>query len=150
MNKAFIKEPEATATGHCPHCGSLGIAVGESTLQAQLSSKLQHSLSTSANFCPFPTCDVLYFDTFDRVVLVASVARAVYPKDPAAPICGCFGLTADDIELDLSEGGVARVKELLAKAKSPAARCVVMAASGQCCVAEVQRYYMQRRAALGR
>ena len=36
MNKAFVREPDDTGAGHCPRCGSLGIAVGAETLAAQL------------------------------------------------------------------------------------------------------------------
>jgi hypothetical protein len=38
---------------------------------------------------------------------------------------------------------VTRVKAILEKAKSPEARCTLMAANGQCCVPYVQKYYMQ-------
>jgi hypothetical protein len=88
---------------------------------------------------------VVYFDDFDRVIDREAFGRPVYPKDPSAPMCSCFGLTLDDIEADVSEGGVRRVKELLAKAKSPQAQCSRLAPSGQPCVPEVQRCYMQLR-----
>ncbi len=121
--------------------------MAEETLQAHLTADALRNLASSAFFCPYPTCEVLYFDAFERHVAVEAVLKPVYPKDPDAPICGCFGLTPDDIERDLDEGSVTRVKELLAKAKSPAAHCRTAAASGQSCVPEVQRYFMQRRAA---
>ena len=98
-----------------------------------------------ANFCPLPQCDVVYFDAFERVVLTGDLSRPVYPKDPDAPICACFGLTRHDIEQDINEGVVTRVKAILEKAKSPEARCARMAANGLPCVAYVQRYYMQCR-----
>jgi hypothetical protein len=78
-------------------------------------------------------------------VTAEGLRHGVYPKDPRAAICGCFGLTADAIEADLAEGTVRRVRELIARAKGPEARCTTMAASGQSCIAEVQRYYMRRR-----
>ena len=67
----------------------------------------------------------------------------MYPKDPAAPICGCFGLTREDIEQDVQEGVTTRVKAILEKAKSSAARCRQMAANGKPCIGYVQKYYMQ-------
>jgi hypothetical protein len=93
---------------------------------------------------------VAYFDGFERVVLAADLQRPVYPKDPNAPICACFGLTRTEIEQDVREGVVTRIKAVLEKAKSPAARCTQLAANGRPCVALVQKYYMQCRAGVGR
>jgi hypothetical protein len=145
MNKAFVREPDDTGQRYCPRCGSLGIAVREQTLDAQLPGDLRRQVAEGAQFCPFARCDVVYFDDFDRVIDRKAFGRPVYPKDPSAPLCSCFGLTLDDIEADVQEGGARRVKELLAKAKSPQAHCARLAPSGQSCVAEVQRCYMQLR-----
>jgi len=145
MNKAFVKEPEQTDVVHCPRCGTLGIPVGEETLQAQLKPEALPAVASSAFFCPHGPCEVLYFDIFERLLTIDAAVRPIYPKDPTAPICGCFGLSTDDIDLDLAEGVVTRTKSIVARAKSAEARCKTMAASGQCCVAEVQRYYIQHR-----
>jgi hypothetical protein len=145
MNKAFVKEPEDTGQAHCPRCGSLGVTVREETLAAFLPEKVRQDLADTAFFCPFARCEVAYFDIFERTVRIGSVLRPIYPKDPEAPICGCFGLTTDDIEQDLQEGGVTRVKALLAQAKTQAAHCQTASPSGQSCVTEVQRYYMRRK-----
>jgi hypothetical protein len=147
MNKAFIREPDHSNQAHCPRCGSLGLPVGCETLKAFLLPEAMSAVAESAFFCPYPTCEIVYFDVFDRLVGPNSVRRAVYPKDPAAPICGCFGLTGDDIDQDIAEGVVTRCKDLIAKSKSPDARCSIMAADGRSCVAEVQRYYMKARQA---
>lgn len=146
MNKAFIKEPEQSDSAHCPRCGSLGIAVGEATLAAHLPAEALAAIAKAAFFCPYPTCEVGYFDSFERVVPVSAFLHPAYPKDPEAPICACFGLSRDDIEDDLNEGGVRRVRELLDKARTSHAHCQAAAASGQSCVSEVQRYFMRRRA----
>ena len=143
MNKAFIREPDDTGCLHCPSCGALGIGVGRETWQAHVKPDAACGLAEAAFFCPYGRCDVVYFDMFERRVTSDAVRHGVYPKDPRAPICGCFGLTREDVEADFREGAATRVRELLAKAKSPLARCLTMAASGQCCTAEVQRYYMK-------
>jgi hypothetical protein len=88
---------------------------------------------------------VAYFDIFERTIRTEALRHPVYPKDPQAPICACFGLTADDVEADIAEGGVRRVRAIIDKAKGPEAHCRTAAASGQSCVGEVQRYYMKRR-----
>jgi hypothetical protein len=144
MNKAFVREPDRTAD-YCPRCGSQGQPVSGETLRTYLSAEQIRTISDPANFCPSPQCRVAYFDAFERVVLAADLAKAVYPKDPDAPICACFGLTRPDIERDVREGVVTRVRAILEKANSPDARCAKLAANGQPCVAYVQKYYMQCR-----
>lgn len=142
MNKAFIREPERIAD-YCPRCGSKGEPVDGETLRSFLSDEKRRAVAEPASFCPSPRCEVVYFDSFERTVVTADVQRPVYPKDPAAPICPCFGLTREDIEQDVREGVTTRVKAILEKAKSPAARCRQTAANGRPCVAYVQKYYMQ-------
>ena len=142
MNKAFVREPDSTVD-YCPSCGSKGEPVGVETLRAFLTDEQQQTITESANFCPAPKCEVVYFDSFERTVLTADIQRPVYPKDSAAPICACFGLTREDVELDVQEGVTTRVKAVIEKAKSSAARCRQQAANGQPCIAYVQKYYMQ-------
>lgn len=142
MNKAFVKEPDATE-GRCPRCNTPGVPVWSETLHAHLSPEAARGLTESAFFCPYANCEVVYFDVFDRVATQAGVKTPVYPKDPAAPICSCFGLTEDDVLADISEGGVTRVKSLIARAKSAEANCATRSPSGQNCVNEVQRCYMR-------
>jgi hypothetical protein len=88
---------------------------------------------------------VAYFDAFERVILAEELKTPVYPKNLIAPICACFGLTRRDIEDDVREGVVTRVKAVIEKAESAEARCWQMAADGQPCVGHVQKYYMQCR-----
>jgi hypothetical protein len=144
MNKAFIREPEQTAD-YCPRCGTKGEPVGSDTLASHLTDEQRRRVAQSANFCPSARCGVAYFDSLERMVLATELKRPVYPKDPAAPICPCFGLTRADIEQDVREGVVTRTKAALEKASSPEARCAEMAANGRPCVAYVQKYYMQCR-----
>jgi hypothetical protein len=87
----------------------------------------------------------LYFDIFERVLEVDRLTGPVWPKDPAAPICACFGFGRDEIEADIREGSVQRTREQLDKAGSPAAHCATASASGHSCVPDVQRYYMKHR-----
>ena len=112
MNKAFVREPDDSGQRFCPRCGSLGIAVSEPTWRAQVASPANVHLAEPASFCPFASCEVVYFDEFERVVLLDAMAKPVYPKDPDATICGCFGLTTDDIDADLSEGGRAAIARI--------------------------------------
>jgi hypothetical protein len=142
MNKAFVREPDDTGAGYCPRCGSLGVAVGAETLQAQLGDEAKQ-LADAAFYCPYPKCDVAYFDRFERIAIADKLAHSAYPKDAVAPICNCFGFTTAEIDADLNEGGVARTKALIAKTKTPAAHCLTAQPDGRSCAAEVQRYYMR-------
>lgn len=147
MNKAFVREPDDDGQRRCPRCDSFGQPVGEATLAAHLPAEALQSISDMAFFCPFPRCDVAYFDDFERFLTVDQLRAPVYPKDPAAPMCACFGLGRDEIDLDIQEGTVERTRALVERAKSPEAHCREAAANGQSCVGEVQRYYMQARQA---
>lgn len=144
MNKAFTRESDNQAE-YCPRCGSQGEPVGPQTLQAHLPAEALRNIAQSASFCPSPQCPVAYFDVFERVVLASQLLAAVYPKSPEAPICACFGLSADDIRQDVRENVVTRTRAAVEKSKSPAARCVEKAANGRPCTAYVQSYYMQCR-----
>ena len=144
MNKAFVREPDATAE-FCPRCGSPGEPVDSAALPTYLSEEQRARLSLPVNFCTSPQCLVAYFDGFERSVFAADLLRPAYPKDLSAPICACFGLSRADIEQDVAEGVVTRTKAAVAQAKSPAARCTELAADGRSCVAHVQKYYVQCR-----
>lgn len=143
MNKAFTREPDSDDS-HCPRCGGLGQDVGRTTIEALAKPEAAQRLAPSACYCPTPVCEVVYFDAFERVVTTDELVRPVYPKDPDAPICPCFNATTEVIEQDLADGTVLRVRELVAQAKSAAARCDVMSPNGRSCSTEVQKYYFQR------
>jgi hypothetical protein len=144
MNKAFVRDAEPTVE-RCPRCGSIGQPVGSVTLDAFIRTEDRHQLGETACFCPSETCPVAYFDAFERLVTLGQLVKPVYPKDPDAPICGCFDVTRDEIEEDVREGVATRTRALIERAKSPEARCAHLAANGQSCVPAVQRYFMKCR-----
>ncbi len=145
MNKAFVREPEPDGRGYCPQCNALGVPVSALTLDAHVLEGPRRRLGETAWFCGFSRCTVAYFDEFDVVVAVEGLKSPVYPKDSDVPICPCFGFKLADIEADVRDGTPRRIRELLAKSKSPAARCRTLAADGKCCMSEVQRLYMRLR-----
>jgi hypothetical protein len=144
MNKAFVREPEEKRD-RCPSCGTAGVAVFEVTLKAWLSEEQRQQLSDAAYFCSRETCEVAYFDGFDRVVAADEMATPVWPKDPQASVCPCFNLTRADIQSDIDENSVAHVRETIQRAQSDEARCSTKSPSGQSCVAAVQKCYMRLR-----
>ena len=144
MNKAFVRESDSTEV-LCPRCGGIGDEVPRVTVEAQVPAEARRGLAATAFFCPTPNCPVAYFDAFEATVLADSLVRPVHPKDPAAPLCGCFGLTLDDVQADVEEGVPRRIRELLAKSKSPEAHCETASPTGRCCLPEVQRAYFKLR-----
>ena len=149
MNKAFVREPEFDGRAYCPRCGSLGSAVSSPSLDHNICPDSRPRMSDAAWFCGYAQCDVAYFDLFESVVAVDELRQAVYPKDPDAAICACFDFHVESIDADVRDGSPTRIRELLAKSKSSAARCRELAADGQCCMREVQRLYMRRIAEPG-
>jgi hypothetical protein len=144
VNKAFVREPDATDE-RCPRCGGIGTPVPRAVVLRHVREPASAAIAETANFCPSPGCDAVYFDMFERVIVVAAVRTPIYPKDPQAPLCACFGLTADDIDRDLAEGVATRTKACLLRARTAEARCGELSPTGQSCVAEVQRYFLRRK-----
>lgn len=143
MNKAFVREPDDDGKAYCPRCGSLGIPVGVGPLDTHIQPESRGKLQEAAWFCPFARCEVAYFNQLEMVVAVDELTGPIYPKDPSAPICACFGIAYDDVMADVREGAPTRTRQLLAKAKSNEARCATLAADGRSCVTAVQQLYMK-------
>lgn len=144
MNKAFVREPEQ-GVERCPQCGAPGEPVQEATLVAHVPADKLAEIAKAANFCATPSCPVVYFDAFERVVLARDLPQPVYPKNTQAPICPCFGFTCDKIDEDIAEGVVTRTKAAVERAKSAAAECLTRSPRGQSCVSDIQRYYMKNK-----
>jgi len=144
MNKAFVREPDTTEV-LCPDCGAAGIETLRAAFETHVPAYMRRPLAASTYFCPTPTCSVAYFDAFEATVPVEILTKGVYPKDSAAPLCPCFGLTMDDVEADVAEGTPTRIRALFAKAKSPAARCDELSPTGRSCIPDVQRCYFKLR-----
>ncbi len=144
MNKAFIREPDATDT-LCPRCESQGERVSRGALQHHLTREQLAPLTEPVFFCPSPRCAVAYFDGLEGSVLAADLQHPIYPKDPAAPICACFGVTRHEIQQDVEEGVVTRTRAAVQRAQSDEARCATLAANGRSCVAWLQKCYMDCR-----
>ena len=144
MNKAFVREPDPDGRAYCPRCNSLGTPVGKAVLDHWLAPAARGRLGDSAWFCGFPTCEVAYFDQFDTLVTATELRAPVYPKDPSASLCACFGFTLDELDADVAEGTPTRIRALWKRSQGPDARCDSAAPDGQCCLREIQRIYMRQ------
>ena len=142
MNKAFVRELDAPEP-RCPGCGTLGQAVGRATLEAHLPPDLLALLAGSAWYCANPTCSVAYYDSAGQTAGVEQARGRAYPKDPAGPVCSCFGVTAEQIASAARARRAALIHDLIAKAQSREADCATLAPSGCCCIPQVQRLFRQ-------
>jgi hypothetical protein len=140
MNQAFIREPE-DQDPRCPQCGSRGNSVSRETLAGHLPAPLVDGFTGDTFYCPNASCEVAYYDIAGRTAAREQMTRTAYPKDPSAPICSCFGVTPEQVELEAREHRTALLADLLAKAESPEADCVRQAPDGRCCIALVQRHF---------
>lgn len=145
MNKAFVREPDADARVTCPLCGTLGTSVGAGPLDTHVAAAHRGRMSDAAWCCGNDACRIVYFNIFEQTVSVEELKSPVYPYDLDAPICPCFGLTWDDVDQDSRETTPVRIRDLVAKSKTPDARCQSLAVDGQCCLKEVQRLYLKLR-----
>ena len=117
------------------------------TVEHHVPEETRKRLTASSLFCMTPSCEVAYFDAMETFVLAADLIHPVYPKDAAAPLCPCFGLTKHDVEDDIDAPSPVKIRALLAKSKSPAAHCETASPTGRCCMPEVQRYYFKLKGA---
>ena len=144
MNKAFVCDPEPRDP-HCPEpggCGSPGIPVTEETLRAQLPETAPRQLEGTAYYCPNPGCDVAYFDAWGTTLGLGLLARPAYPKPPTAPLCNCFGISAEEIIEEAERGCRDRIRELVAAGECASAACARRTPSGRSCVTEARRLFM--------
>lgn len=147
MNKAFCKEPDSTAPPRCPGCGAVGVVVAAETLAAHVASA--ERIAEPASFCETDTCPVAYFDLFERSIPVNDAHGLFWPKDPAAPLCNCHGLTADDVDEAIASGDLTRIRDVVRSSAAADAACGVRSGDGRPCAARVQRYFVRRRQELG-
>ena len=143
MNKAFVREPDADARVTCPRCGSVGNTVGNGPIELYVPPGLRDQMRNAAWCCSNSACEVVYYNMFEQTVRASDLVTPVYPYDPDAPICACFGFTLQDVEAEADEAQPLRIRALLARSQSSEARCQAVAVDGCCCVREVQRLYMK-------
>lgn len=144
MNKAFVRESDSTEV-RCPRCGAIGEEALRAAVESLTTAESRRSLAATAFFCPTPVCEVAYFDAMEATVMVASLVRPIYPKDPDAPLCPCFGLRYEDVVEEASQSVPVKIRELNRRSKTDEARCHELSPTGHCCLPEVQRLYFKLR-----
>lgn len=137
-----MKEAEQ-AEPRCPACGALGDEVGPATLNAHLPADARSTVGEKAYYCVNSDCPVAYFNAWGASVPRERMTGTAYPKDPQAPLCPCFGISADDVIADARDGRKDRVRDLVEKSKGPDARCAEKCPDGLPCVPRVLRLFRE-------
>lgn len=135
-------EPAATAS-RCPRSGTKGRAVDLMTVKALLSEPALRSVREGPyQFCPDPSCDVVYFDTEGQLFFTADVRVPVWQKQPrgARMVCYCFGENEAAMARELADTGrcdaARRVREQVAAGRCA---CEVRNPRGACCLGDVMK-----------
>jgi hypothetical protein len=122
----------------CQTCGAKGLPVDPITLKALFTADaLRRGVPADAQFCPAPTCPIVYFGstgTFTEDDLTVRV-YAKHPDDGDVPVCYCFEYTLAKIR---HERGAAS-KDIAAEIKAGHCACEVKNPKGACCLGDVIR-----------
>ena len=145
MSKAFTREPEPEGP-RCPvpeGCGGVGVQVSRKTLLAQLPENVARGFAGSAYYCGNPHCQVGYFDAWGTQVPASLLLRPSSPKNPTAPLCSCFGITADAIREEAEAGRKDLMRNLVTRVESDEARCETQAPCGRSCLVEARKVFLK-------
>lgn len=143
MSRAFVRDPDP-GEPVCPGCGTPGEAVGTATLDAQLGPEDRAGLRGAAAFyCVNPDCPTAYFTAWGGSVAAGRLASRAWPKDPEAPACPCFGITAAEVATDARDGRKERVRDLMERSKGPEARCTERCPDGRPCLERILRLFRE-------
>ncbi len=129
----------------CPKCDGRGVPVQRATIAALAGEAAAAKFGPEAFCCDDPPCEIAWFDRFGARVRVDELRARPWPKDPSAPVCACFGVTAAEIETWARKGDNAPVKALLLRVKGPEARCATRAFDGVSCEPHVRKIYLRER-----
>ena len=129
----------------CPSCKNKSKNVKLITLKSMLKPSALETLNAKENhyFCSTKDCDVVYFDSNNKVYLVSDIKVAVHQKDdsPITPICYCFDWTKEKIkeyvEKGLTPNPVEHIRENI---KENRCGCDVNNPQGSCCLGNVTSY----------
>src|SRR5262245_45985618 len=79
MNKAFVREPDLDGPTYCPRCGSLATQVGSAAMDAHCRPEVRSRLRDAGWFCPYPQCQVVYFNHLEATISVDELLGPIYP-----------------------------------------------------------------------
>lgn len=139
------KEIKNDTVVKCPSCHNKSKNIKLITLKSMLKPSALETLNAKENhyFCSTKDCDVVYFDSNNKVYHVSDIKVAVHQKDdsPITPICYCFDWTKEKIkayaEKGLSPNPIEHIRENI---KEQRCGCDVNNPQGSCCLANVTSY----------
>jgi hypothetical protein len=129
----------------CPSCKNKSKDIKLITLKSMLKPSALETLNAKENhyFCSTKDCDVVYFDTNNKMYLVSDIKVAIHQKDdsPITPICYCFNWTKvkikEYVEKGLTPNPIEHIRENI---KEQRCGCDVNNPQGSCCLANVTSY----------
>lgn len=129
--------------GTCPSCGTATRSVPATTIRSLVNESELPSLAApdGFEFCPSPTCDLVYHRPSDGARLRKPHIRVpVYQKeaDPARLICYCFDHRLDAVLRDGAAGRATIRDDVVEKCRQGLDRCEEMNPQGLCCVGNIQ------------
>lgn len=134
---------EPAAATHCPRSGTKGRAVDLITVKALLSEAALRCIREGPyQFCPDPSCEVVYFGTEGQLFFAGDVRVPVWQKQPpgARMVCYCFGENEAAMARELADTGrcdaARRVREHVAARRCA---CEVRNPRGACCLGDVMK-----------
>lgn len=131
--------------GNCAVCNSKGKKVQLITLKSLLIPSTLETLNAEANhyFCSTKDCNVVYFDTNNKMYLTSDLKVPVHQKDESSltPICYCFDWTKDKIKEYVKIGLISKpVEHIRENIKENRCGCEINNPQGSCCLGNVTTY----------
>lgn len=142
MSECCCGGPVDTASRFaCSACQTKGAPVDELTVKAVLTeAALQRFEPGAHRFCPDAACQVVYFDTANRMFTSSDCRVPVWQKEPPGRrlICYCFGENEADISAEIEQTGSSKAVERV-RAHIAAGRCAceVRNPKGTCCLGDL-------------
>lgn len=138
-------DSENSGSEWCPSCNGKGKQVKIITLKSMLNPSVLDSLNSSLihYFCSTKNCEIVYFNTDQRVYYTSDIKVSVHQKDHSSnvPVCYCFGWTKEKIkkyfEKKLTPDPIDHIRENIKKDRCG---CEINNPQGSCCLANVTRY----------
>jgi len=132
----------------CPSCNEAGNKVKIITLKSLLKPAALNSLNPNLNhyFCSTPYCEVVYFDSEQKLYTKSDSKVPVFQKDYSfeVPVCYCFDWTKEKLEQAIKNGLASQpVEQIRQNIKANRCGCEVNNPQGSCCLANVTKFLNQ-------
>ncbi len=128
----------------CRRCGAQGRKVNRETMESLLTPEARVRLrDTTYFFDRTPGCEIIYFSNEVDSYFAKDELRVrvgIKETESPAPICYCFGHTAESARKEILETGHSTVADrITAEVQAGDCACEIKNPSGTCCLGEVNQ-----------